>query len=134
MVGEGSMADGLTTATGTLALGGVGTFSIATFFPGIDLSAVIGAFGGAFFFILFAKDINAWQRAGYLVVGWIGGYFSAAEILAQAWTKTSGLSSFFGGLVCVVVCISIIESIDTGKFPEWILAIFGKFLGRGKPE
>ena len=75
MVGEG-MADGLTTAGASLAVGATG-LTIASLFPGVDLSSVIGAFGGAFFFILFAKDISAWQRAGYLIVGWIGGYFGA---------------------------------------------------------
>ncbi len=66
------MADSLTTAAGTLAIGGAGTIAVASWLPGIDIQAVIGAFGGSFFFILFAKDISALQRAGYLVVGWIG--------------------------------------------------------------
>jgi len=134
MVGGENMADGLTTAAATLAIGGIGTASIATMFPGVDLSAVIGAFGGAFFFILFAKDIAAWQRAGYLVVGWIGGYFGAAEMLSLAWTRTSGFSSFVAGLLCVVVGISVIEAFQTGKFPEWMSRFVGRIIGKGNTE
>lgn len=128
------MADGLTTAAGTLAIGGTGTAFIATVFPGVDLSAVIGAFGGAFFFILFAKDIAPWQRAGYLVVGWIGGYFASAELLSLAWTKTSGFSSFVGGLICVVVCIGVVETLQSQKFREWLIDRIGRIFGKGKTE
>lgn len=127
------MADGLTTAATQLAVGGAG-IGIASYFPGIDLSAVVGAFGGAFFFILFAKDINNLQRVGYLVVGWIGGYFGAAELLSLAWTRTSGFSSFIAGLVCIVVCISIIEAIQTGTWPAWLQSTIGRFFGKGKTE
>lgn len=128
------MADGLTTAAGTLAIGGAGTIAVASWFPGVDLSAVIGSFGGAFFFILFAKDISALQRAGYLVVGWIGGYMASAELLSLAWTRTSGFSSFISGLLCVVVGISIIEAVQTGKWPAWLTGLLNRFLVRRKPE
>uniref|UniRef100_A0AAU6W2G2 Holin n=1 Tax=Pseudomonas phage Orisa03 TaxID=3138542 RepID=A0AAU6W2G2_9VIRU len=134
MVGGENMADGLTTAAATLTIGGTGTAFIATMFPGVDLSAVIGAFGGAFFFVLYAKDISAWQRAGYLIVGWIGGYLATAELLAQAWTKTSGFSSFIGGLVCIVLCIVVVETLQSSVFREWVSGKLGKITGRGKPE
>lgn len=127
------MADGLTSAGASLIVGGTG-ITLASYLPGIDLSAVIGAFGGAFFFILFAKDISSWQRAGYLIVGWIGGYFGAAELLSLAWTKTSGFSSFVAGLFCVVIGISIIEAFQTGKPPRWLLWIFNRFLGKRETE
>lgn len=110
------MTDGL---TATAVVGGAG-ITVASLLPGVDLSAVIGAFGGAFFFILFAKDISAWQRAGYLIVGWIGGYFGAAELLSPEWIKTSGFSSFVAGLFCVVIGISAIEAVQIGKPPKWL--------------
>lgn len=127
------MADGLTTAGASLAVGVTG-ISIAALFPGVDLSSVIGAFGGAFFFILFAKDINAWQRAGYLIVGWIGGYFGAAELLSLAWTKTSGMSAFIAGLFCVVIGISVIEAFQTGKPPSWLQWVLNRVLGKRETE
>lgn len=127
------MADSLTVAVTQLSVGAAGV-GIASVFPGLDLAAVIGAFGGAFFFILFAKDISNWQRAGYLVVGWIGGYMGSAELLSLAWTRTSGFSSFIAGLLCIVLCISVVEAFQTGTWPEWLKAIFSRFLGKGKTE
>lgn len=126
------MADGITTATGSLALGGAG-ITLASLLPNVDLQAVIGAFGGAFFFILFAKDINALQRAGYLVVGWIGGYFGAAELLSLAWTKTSGFSSFIAGLLCVVIGIILIETVQA-KMSSWLSGFVGRVIGKRKGE
>lgn len=128
------MADGLTTAAGSVALGGTGYLAIASYFPGVDLSAVIGAFGGSLCFIFFAKDISNVQRWAYLLVGWIGGYMSAAEMLSLAWTRTSGFSSFVAGLICVVVGISIIEAFQTGTFPAWMQRIFGRFFGKKEVE
>ncbi|RRV49566.1 putative holin [Pseudomonas sp. p106] len=129
------MADAFTTAAtaaaAPLAVGGTG-ITIAAMFPGVDLSAVIGAFGGAFFFVLFAKDISNWQRIGYLIVGWIGGYFGAAEFLAQAWTKTSGIASFIAGLLCIVISMSLVESIQTGKPPRWAQFVWGLLARRGQ--
>lgn len=123
------MADGLTTAGASAAIGATG-ITLASFFPGLDLSSVVGAFGGAFFFILFAKEISAWQRMGYLVVGWIGGYFGAAELMSLAWTQTSGFSSFLSGLFCVAICISLIEAIQTGRPPRWLQFVLDRFMTR----
>lgn len=123
------MAEALTT-TGASAAIGVTGITLASFFPGLDLSSVVGAFGGAFFFILFAKDISAWQRMGYLVVGWIGGYFGAAELMSLAWTQTSGFSSFLAGLFCVAICISLIEAIQTGRAPRWLQFVLDRFTAR----
>lgn len=117
-----------------MAVGSAGTIAVASWFPGVDLSAVIGSFGGAFFFILFAKDISALQRVGYLIVGWIGGYMAAAEAMSMAWTRTSGIASFIAGLLCVVVGISIIEAVQTGKWPSWMVGLLNRLLPRRKPE
>lgn len=127
------MADAMTTAAAPVIVGGTG-ITIASMLPGVDLSSVVGAFGGAFFFILFAKDISAWQRIGYLIVGWVGGYFGAAELLSLAWTKTSGFSSFVAGLFCVATCISLIEAIETGTPPKWLQWIWSLRPGKREPE
>lgn len=132
MVGD-NMADGLTSAAASLAVGGTG-ITIASYLPGVDLSAVIGSFGGAFFFVLYAKDINAWRRAGYLVVGWIGGYLGAAELLSLKWTQTVGFSSFIAGLFCVAIGISLIEAFDTGKPPKWMQWVINRFFGKRGAE
>lgn len=112
------MADAATPAACTVL--GLGGIALASCLPTIDLNAVVCAFGGALLFILWAKDINLWQRLGYLLVGWIGGYYGSAEILAQAWTKTSGIAAFACGLATVLVSISVLESFNTGKLPKWV--------------
>lgn len=132
MVGE-NMADAITGAVASLAVGGAG-ITIASLFPDVDLSAVIGSFGGSFCFVLFAKEINAWQRAGYLIVGWIGGYLGAAELLSLAWTQTAGFSSFVAGLFCVVIGISIIEAVQTGKPPKWLQWVLNRLPGKREGE
>ncbi|WP_137138171.1 putative holin [Pseudomonas asiatica] len=111
------MVDAASAACTVVGLGGI---ALASCLPTIDLNAVVCAFGGALLFILWAKDITLWQRMGYLLAGWIGGYYGSAEILAQAWTKTSGIAAFSCGLATVLVSISVLESITTGKLPKWV--------------
>lgn len=122
------MADGISTVALPLVTGATG-LGIASMFPGLDLSAVIGAFGGAFCFVLFAKDINGWQRAGYLVVGWIGGYLIGQELMARGVGLTLGALTFVAGLLCVVISVSAIESVQTGKWPTWMQSAWGWFRG-----
>ncbi|MFV1943933.1 putative holin [Pseudomonas luteola] len=119
-----------TTSLGTPLAAGFFGLSLASIFPGVDLAAVVGAFGGAFAFIIFAKDLKVLQRLGYLFVGWIGGYFGAVELLAQKWAQTSGFAAFIAGLICVVVCISVLEAIQTGRPPKWLLFILNRFFGK----
>lgn len=117
------MADAATPAA-CMTVGASG-IALASCLPFIDLNAVVCAFGGAFLFILWAKNISVWQRLGYLIVGWIGGYYGAAEILAQAWTRTSGVSAFACGLLTVLISISVLESAQTGEFPKWLKLLPG---------
>lgn len=112
------MADVASPAACTVV--GIAGVAVASCVPEIDLNAVVCAFAGALTFVLWAKELNVLQRLGYLLVGWIGGYYAAAEILAQAWTKTSGIAAFACGLVVVLVSISVLESFNTGKLPKWL--------------
>lgn len=115
------MADAATPAA--CAVVGAGGIALASCLPTIDLNAVVCAFGSSLLFVLWAKDLTLWQRLGYLLVGWIGGYYGSAEILAQAWTKTSGIAAFGCGLVTVLVSISVLESFNTGKLPKWVIEL-----------
>ena len=112
------MADAATPAACTVV--GFGGIALASCLPAIDVNAVACSFGGALLFVLWAKELNIFQRLGYLLAGWIGGYYGAAEILAQTWTKTSGIAAFGCGLVTVLVSISVLESFNTGKLPKWL--------------
>jgi hypothetical protein len=103
---------------------------VATMVPGIDGDAVIGAFAGALFFIVFSRDISALGKIGYLFASWVFGYFVASELVARNWTNTSGLVAFIGGLFCVVVCVSLLEWVQGGKTPGWLKFISDRFGGR----
>lgn len=127
------MADALATSAASAGVAATG-ITVASFIPGLDLQAVVGAFGGACLFILFAKNISVFQRVGYLICGWIGGYFAAAELMSLAWTKTSGIASFIGGLLCVTIAISLIEAFTTGKFPAWMISLWEWFRGKRNPQ
>ena len=94
-------------STGALAVTGVlASVGLGAAFPQLDLAALVGAFGGAFFYVVFAKDISTWRRVGYLLAGWIGGYFGAAELMGRAWTQTAGFS---GSSAC-----------EPGRRVEWL--------------
>lgn len=118
-------------STGAIAVTGVlASVGLGAAFPEVDLAAVVGAFGGSFFFVVFAKDMTTLRRVGYLIAGWIGGYFIAAELLGRAWTKTAGFSGFLGGALCVVVFAGIVEWIQTGIMPRWLQWCFRRFAGK----
>lgn len=125
------MADVATPAACSVV--GIGGIAFASCLPEIDLSAVVSAFVGALIFVLWAKELTVMQRVGYLLSGWVGGYYASAEILAQAWTKTAGIAAFGCGLVTVLVSISVLESFNTGKLPKWLTELptaIGRLLPR----
>lgn len=115
------------TLVGTSLLASLG---MGALFPDLDLAALVGAFGGAFFYVIFAKEMGFVRRAGYLFVGWIGGYLAAAEAIGQAWTRTTGLVALGCGAVCVVFLAGLVVWVETGtppRFLRWVLSIrFGK--------
>lgn len=55
-------------STGALAVTGVVASRLGAAFPQIDLSALVGAFGGAFLFVVAADAMPTWRRIGYLPV------------------------------------------------------------------
>ena len=112
-------------STGALAVTGVlASVGLGAAFPQLDLAALVGAFGGAFFYVVFAKDISTWRRVGYLLAGWIGGYFGAAELMGRAWTQTAGFSAFVCGVLCVVTFSGLLEWMQTGQMPRWLQWVF----------
>ncbi len=64
------MSEPSSAASAASAMAGVG---LAMYLPGIDGNALLGGFGGAIFFVVFARDYNALTRLGYLLVSWVGG-------------------------------------------------------------
>lgn len=126
------MADVATPAACTVV--GFAGVAVASCLPQIDLNSVVCSFVGALIFVLWAKELSVLQRVGYLLAGWVGGYYAAAEVLAQAWTKTGGIAAFGCSLITVLVSISVLETFSTGKLPKWLTelpAAIGK-LRRGE--
>ncbi len=119
------MADALTTPVAACMAVGAGGVALASCLSSIDLNAVICAFGGACIFIIWAKSISILQRIGYLIAGWIGGYYASMELVTREVMKTTGLSAFLCGLLAVVVALSILESFETGEPPKWVKLIPG---------
>lgn len=107
------------TGSGVVGIGG------AALLPGVDLNAVIGAFGGAVLFVMWAKNLPVLSRIAYLIASWIGGYYAASEATGRGWTQYSGLPALLAGAVIVTALISILEWMDTGQAPTWIKTVWG---------
>ncbi|QEY70494.1 putative holin [Pseudomonas denitrificans (nom. rej.)] len=116
--------------SGAVAIAGLVGIGGASLFPGVDLNAVIGAFAGAMFFVVYAKDLSHLGRIGYFIASWIMGYYVASEVVGRDWAKTAGLVAFVGALLCVVVGTSLLEWVQGGKTPGWLRFIADRFGGR----
>lgn len=127
------MAEVISTV-GPPLVAGVAGVTLATFIGGIDIGAVTGAFGGSLAYVVLAKDMHWVKRLGCLLVGWLGGYYFCAEALAQAWTKTSGITSFGGGLITVLVCTGVLTFAETGVLPKWMGRVLGFFTGKREQQ
>ncbi|QLG95292.1 hypothetical protein HZF02_26615 [Pseudomonas yamanorum] len=114
-------------AQAAVGVAGVTTVSLV---PGVDVNAVVGAFAGAMFFVVYAKDLKPLARLGYFIASWILGYYVASEIIGRNWAATSGLVAFFGAMLCVGVGISLLEWFDGGKMPGWLRWFADRFGGR----
>lgn len=112
------------------AASGVVGVTAASFLPGVDVNAVVGAFAGAMFFVVFAKDLTMFARLGYFIASWVAGYYVAIEVMGRELAKASGLVAFFGAMLCVGVGISILEWLDGGKMPGWLRWFADRFGGR----
>ena len=117
-------------STGALVGAATVGMTTVTLIPGVDVNAVVGAFAGAMFFVVFAKELTAWARLGYFIASWVLGYYVASEIIDRNWASTSGLVAFFGALFCVAVCISLLEWVQGGKVPGWLKFFTDRFGGR----
>lgn len=110
-------------AVAVSAVAGVG---LASLMPGVDGNAVVGAFAGALFFVVFAGDLRLRAAIGYLLASWVFGYFAAGEIVSRAWASTSGIAAFFAAMLCVVICTGLLEWLKGGKAPFWLRFILNR--------
>lgn len=111
------MSEPSSAASAASAMAGVG---LAMYLPGIDGNALLGGFGGAIFFVVFARDYNALTRLGYLLVSWVGGYYAGIEALGRGLTQTSGMAAFVAATLCVTGGIGMLEWMRGGELPNWM--------------
>lgn len=105
--------------TGIVGIGG------AALLPGVDLNAVVGAFGGAVLFVLWAKSLPIMVRLLYLFPCWIAGYFAGGEAVGRGWTQYSGLPALVGAAALILIITSALEWMTTGQTPTWIKTVWG---------
>jgi hypothetical protein len=116
-------------SSAVVAGAGIVGVTAVSLWPGVDGNAVIGAFAGAIFFVVFAKELGMLARFGYFVASWIGGYYVAAEAIERGWVRTSGLVALLGALLCVTVGISLLLWLGGGKMPSWMQWVADRFGG-----
>lgn len=112
-----------------IAGAGIVGVTAVSFWPGVDVNAVIGAFAGSLIFVVFAKDLTPIARFGYFIASCVGGYYFSSEIIGREWARTSGLVAFFGSLLCVTVGISLLVWFSGGKMPGWLQWVADRFGG-----
>ncbi len=103
---------------------------LSTCLPGIDGNALLGGFGGAIFFVVFARDYNALTRLGYLLVSWVGGYYAGIEALGRGLTQTSGMAAFVAATLCVTGGIGMLEWMRGGELPSWMRGLLRRRGGK----
>lgn len=112
-----------------LASAGIIGVTAASLSPGVDVNAVVGAFAGAMFFVVFSKDLTPLAKLGYFIASWVAGYYVANEVIGREWARTSGLVAFFGALLIVTVGISLLVWFGGGKMPAWLQWVADRFGG-----
>lgn len=96
------MTEPVSTAAQVTTIGGLG---LASYAMGMDLGAVIGAFGGALLFSFLAQDTSTWQRILGLGGAWIFGYYAAQEIVRRKLLgfETPPIPAFVSAFFCVAL-------------------------------
>lgn len=101
------------------------SITMATFLPGIDGNALIGAFAGATLFVATAKEIGIVLRFIYLFISILMGYFLAPSIISHSVVEEPALAGFIGGLFCITASLKIMDYIQNTNIANLL---------RGKPK
>lgn len=98
-----------TSTTAGVAAAGIG---LAAMLPGIDGNALIGAFAGASFFVLSAKEHPVLIRLAYMAISLIMGYLGAPEITGQTFIQESGVAACIAGAFCVYLLQKTLDQLN----------------------
>lgn len=100
------MTEPASVSSGYVIATGVG---IASFLPGIDGDALVGAFAGATLFVVTAARLPLWRRVVYLAVSVVAGYQGAAELIGRGLLESSGVAAFICSACAITVTLGLIE-------------------------
>lgn len=97
------------TSTALSGAATLGVVSITALMPGVNGDALIGAFGGAVVFALYAKDIPISKRLIYLVISIAIGYLAEDEVLRWTGWQDSALAAFVASALVVTAALAGID-------------------------
>lgn len=102
------MAEPSTTAAAILST----SVGLASFIPGIDGNALIGAFGGATLFVMASKELGVFTRFIYLFISLLMGYVLVPSVLAHTPIEEPALAGFVGSLFCISIALKGMQQIE----------------------
>ena len=108
---ESHMAEPSTAATAVLST----TIALASFLPGSDGNALIGAFAGATLFVMTSKELGLLTRFIYLFISLIMGYLLVPSVLAHTPIKEPALAGFVASLFCITIALKGMQQIENAN-------------------
>lgn len=91
----------------------------------INPDALIGAFGGAVVFMMYARDLTLWQRLAYLIVSIGVGYRGYGEVLYHTPIQSVVIASFVLSLGIVFMSILVMDGLGKVDLPRLIARFTG---------
>jgi hypothetical protein len=102
------MAEPSSTASALLSV----SVGVASFIPGIDGNALIGAFAGATLFVMSAKELGLFTRFIYLFISLLMGYVLVPSVQAHTPIEEPALAGFIASLFCITIALKGMQYIE----------------------
>ncbi len=106
-----SIATGLALACGV---------SLASFFPGVDGNALVGAFAGAAVFVLHAPTLRLALRISYFALSIVAGYLAAPELTQWLPIHEHGISAFIASAAVITLTHKGLDALNKLDLFDWL--------------
>lgn len=110
------MAEPASTTVATAAVTGV---SLLALFPGLDASAVLGAFAGAAVFVMSSNELGTLKKLAFLALAFLAGLIAApiaaallATVMPDRIQVSAGVGALLASALVVKVLIHLINKAD----------------------